>query len=133
MRLDKLLFPMAFSICGSLSGACAPMVSGEVAVATPAYAGPSLSYVAPGVEVVTDADAAVFFYDNFYWYWDGGLWYRSARFGGERVVVREAPRALLQIREPGRYVHYRAPEHMRRPMPEPDRQAWVRDHRGGHL
>ena len=129
MRLVRgLVFPLAFSICGSIVGACTPMVSADVGVAAP---GPSLSYVAPGVEVVTDADYPVFFYDNFYWYWEGGLWYRSPRFGGPRVVVREAPRALVQIREPARYVHYRAPEHMRRPMPAPDRQAWVRDHRGG--
>ncbi|MGH9884287.1 MAG: hypothetical protein ACREBE_02085 [bacterium] len=82
---------------------------GTVAVEAPVVVTPSLAYVAPGVEVVADWDAPVVFADNFYWAFDGGVWYRSEHLGGPRIVVNAAPYAVMQIREPMRYAHYHAP------------------------
>jgi hypothetical protein len=99
-------------------GACAPRVSGSVAVDAPAYvAAPGLAYVAPGVEVVSDWDTPVFFADDFFWYWDGGVWFRGSVLGGERVRVREVPSGIARIQNPGGYAHFGAAQHASRPMP----------------
>jgi hypothetical protein len=115
MKVIKLLFVAPLGILG----ACAPAVaSGTVAVSAPAYvSSPGLAYVAPGVEVVADWGAPVFFADNFFWYWDGGLWYRSGALGGERIAVREVPVAVARIRNPGGYAHFRAEARAIRPVP----------------
>ncbi|MCE9575841.1 MAG: hypothetical protein K8W52_22010 [Deltaproteobacteria bacterium] len=73
-----------------------------------AYAtGPELAYVEPGVEVVAGWDTPVFFVDDAFWFWDGGLWYRSAYWGGPRVYVRDVPTRITHIPRPQGYAHYR--------------------------
>jgi hypothetical protein len=108
------LLALPFALCC----ACGPAeVSGTVGVTAPIVDAPALAYVAPGVEVVADADMPVFFADNFYWYWDGGLWYRADRYGGPRVVARDVPSGLRGIREPRAYVRYHGSARMvQRPM-----------------
>jgi len=109
MRLFKLLIPSCVSLCVSCGGG-----TGSVEVATP-----TLAYVAPGVEVVADWDEPVFFADGFYWYLDGDIWYRSARLGGERVVVHDVPRAVARIHAPATYAHFHARTGVAaRPIPE---------------
>ncbi len=115
MKVIKLLVLAPLGILG----ACAPArVSGSVAVVDPVYAGsPALAYVGPGVEVVTDWGTPVFFADDFFWYWDGGLWYRSSVLGGERIRVREVPGAVARIDHPEHYSHFRSEGYASRPLP----------------
>lgn len=110
MRFPKLLL-VPFLLCS----ACGPaIVEGSVGVEAP-----QLAYVAPGVEVVADWDAPVFYANDFYWYWDGGVWYRSTVLGGPRVVVRDVPVAVARVHRPWVYAHYRATGRpMRRVPPE---------------
>lgn len=116
MKVIKLLIVTPLGILG----ACAPAgVSGSVAVSAPLYTGaPALAYVAPGVEVVTDWGTPVFFADDFFWYWDGGVWFRSSVLGGERIRVREVPHSLARVEHPENYSHFRPVASAMRPVPE---------------
>jgi hypothetical protein len=111
MKFYKFLFVVPLAV----ASACAPGVSGTVAVSSTGYVrDPALVYVSPGVEVVADWDAPVFFSDGAYWYWDNGLWYRSAYLGGERIRVNYVPPTISRIDRPSRYVHYRPEVSVRR-------------------
>jgi len=116
MKAIKLLFIAPLGILGACTPAAA---SGSIVVSAPAYVppAPGLAYVGPGVEVVADWDAPVFFADNFFWYWDGGMWFRSAALGGERIRVREVPVAVARLHNPGAYAHFRGEAHAIRPVP----------------
>ena len=67
---------------------------------------PDLVYAAPGVQVIADYDEPIFYSDSFYWRWDGSTWYRSSNYRGGWIHAAP-PRAVIQIREPRGYVHYR--------------------------
>jgi hypothetical protein len=67
---------------------------------------PDLVYVSPGVQVIADYDEPVFYADNFYWRYYGNVWYRSSYHTGGWVVYTP-PRAVLSIRSPYAYSHYR--------------------------
>ncbi len=85
------------------SVAALPIAGCYAEAPAPAYAAspaPALTAVAPGVEVVTDWGAPVFFADDFYWYLDGGLWYRSAYLGGPRIRVDVVPPVIARIPHP---------------------------------
>jgi hypothetical protein len=78
----------------------APLVAlGGCAVeARPAYpAAPGLVYAGPGVSLVAGTDD-VYYADDYYWFYDGGLWYQSAFWGGPRVAVGFVPRFAAGIR-----------------------------------
>ena len=71
------------------------------------HAEPALVVVSPGVMVVPDYDREVFFANGFYWYNDGGIWFRTRHHNGGwvRVHGRFVPRAI--IRSPrGRFLRY---------------------------
>ena len=106
MQLYKFIIPL----CVSCGGA---QVGGSLDVDAP-----SLAYVAPGVEVVADWDAPVFFADDFYWWLDGGLWYRSERLGGDRVLDRNVPPAIARLRNPEGYSHFHPGGVAYRPIPD---------------
>lgn len=72
------------------------------------YAGPSMAYVGPGVQVIADYDDPIFYSDGFYWRWDSGYWYRSPYYTGGWVTVRDVPYGIRQVRDPWRYSHYRS-------------------------
>jgi len=100
-----------------------PLAACYAEAPAPAYAAttaPALTSVAPGVEVVTDWGAPVFFADDFYWYLDGGLWYRSAYLGGPRIRVDVVPPVIARIPHPEVYAHY-APPRMAFARPAPRR------------
>ena len=90
--------------CAALAvalGACEATVSGE------AYGpGPDLEYVGPGVQVVADYDQPVFYSGGFYWLYSGDAWYRSPYYNGGWAYATP-PAAVLSIRQPYAYVHYR--------------------------
>src|SRR5262245_19687481 len=67
---------------------------------------PSLYYVSPGVQVVAYSDYPVFYSDNYYWRYDGGIWYRSSYYGGGWVVYNDVPYSVRSIDRPYRYARY---------------------------
>lgn len=85
-------------------------VPAEVQVSATASA-PELALVAPGVWVVQDSPWATYYYDGFYWRYDGGIWYRSGYYdsGFARIGVTVLPPAVIRIHRPRAYVRYRAP------------------------
>lgn len=105
-------------------------------VSASAY-GPELVSVRPGVSVIADYDEPVFYSDNYYWrYDDYGRWYRSPYYNRGWVYARP-PAAVLSIRSPHMYRHYRPQGYtVRRGVDRGryydrryDRRPVIRDHR----
>jgi hypothetical protein len=69
---------------------------------------PELVSVAPGVEVVADADDPVFYADGYYWLYRNGVWLRSGLpgTGFARIDLQLVPDRLRRIQEPRSYAHY---------------------------
>lgn len=74
------------------------------------YEGYSVSYISPGVGVVTNSDYPVFYYDNSYWLYNNGYWYTSPYYNGGWVYATPPP-VLLSIGNPYAYRHYRGYGH----------------------
>lgn len=100
---------------------------------------PDLVYVSPGVYVVAGHDEPVFYADNGYWRYHGGVWYRSRTYRGGWVTTTHVPVAVRRIDRPATYVHYRGRarfahvrDHRRveRPARVEHRRPIARDHRG---
>lgn len=72
---------------------------------TDAYA--DLIEVAPGVEVVADYDAPIFFADDYYWWSVGGVWYWSTWYRDGWSRAPYVPRFVAGIPHPESYTHYR--------------------------
>ena len=84
---------------GCLVAACAGSAGYTV---TASVASPDLVYAGPGVYAVANADAPVFYADNFYWLYDDGLWYRSSyATGGWRYAP--PPYVIQQVERPLAY------------------------------
>jgi hypothetical protein len=120
MQRLTLLIPAL--IAASLAGGC--VVSGHARVRTHAYVEPQpeLVYVSPGVYVIADYDEPVFYSDNYYWAYRGGVWYRSSYYTRGWVRVRSTPYVIARIDRPHAYVRYRG---------EGRARMKVRDHRDG--
>jgi hypothetical protein len=107
--MRKLL--AALSLATSLLGGCYARTYGPGYGpgygATAVAVGPSLEYVSPGVQVVADYDYPVFYSDNYYWRYDGGMWYRSGYHNGGWQVWGDVPVAVRGIDRPYSYAHYR--------------------------
>ena len=73
---------------------------------------PRLVWIAPGVWVVEDYQA-VYFYDDFYWRYSAGVWYRSTVFDGGFVRIGVAPPIVVRAYRPRRFIRYRAPRRVR--------------------
>ena len=104
MSLKALLFALV-TAAGPLTGCYVETPVYTTTTVPPA----SLAYVAPGVEVVTNWGYPAFFTDNFYWYFDGGVWYRAAYLGGPRVRVDVVPPVIARLPRPEGYAHYVPP------------------------
>jgi hypothetical protein len=96
---------------------CAP-ASTTVSAAVRIPGPPTLVELSPGLWVVEDYDYPVYFTGGFYWYLDGGVWYRSpywdrdfARWPRERV-----PEHITRL-PPEHYRRYVAPPSARRAWP----------------
>ena len=76
---------------------------------------PPLVVVSPGVMVVPDYDREVFFVNGYYWFYDGGVWFRTRnhRGGWVRVSGHYVPRSIVRYPR-GRFVHYRGGRAYRR-------------------
>lgn len=107
MKLTTLAgFIMAAGLCGC-AGTGEVEYGGGVAVASP-----DLVEVEPGVQVLADADAPVFYSDGAYYEYRDGLWYRSGYYdrGFARVDINYVPMRVRTIDNPRAYVHYRRHE-----------------------
>jgi hypothetical protein len=101
---------------------CATTGSYEYGVAV---SSPDLVVVQPGISVVADADAPLFYSDGTYWLYRDGYWARSASYHGgfARVDIREVPMRVRGIHHPEGYAHYSRSHGMIYAQPT------VRDHR----
>lgn len=84
-------------------------------VAYSARARGRLVSVSPGVWVVEDRSDPVFYSDDYYWRYQGGVWYRSTYDDRSFVVVEPhtVPVHVRTIDRPQRYIHYQAPARAR--------------------
>ena len=82
---------------------------------------PQLVTVSPGVWVVEDYDEPVFYSNDAYWLYRGGIWYRSDVYYGGWVRTAVVPVHVRRIHRPRSYVRYHARPGVRRRA--------VRDHR----
>jgi hypothetical protein len=99
--------------------------------ATATVATPELVYVGPGVYVIADYDYPVFYSNNVYWRYDGGIWYRSTRYDRGWTVSYDVPVAVRRIDRPHAYVHYRASARAtNRPAKVERARPAARDYRG---
>ena len=103
----------------AISASCVPTeVEG-----TAYYGSPDLVYVSPGVQVVADYDYPVFYANNFYWRYEGGVWYRSRWHDRGWIHAGNVPYGVARIEHPWGYAHFRsgyAPGYARgyvRPVP----------------
>jgi hypothetical protein len=85
-------------------------------------------YVSPGVSVVAYSDYPVFYSDNYYWRYDGGIWYRSSYYNGGWAVYSDVPYHVRSIDRPYRYARYDG-RWSRSPAYTPSYQGGVRDQR----
>lgn len=110
-------------LLATLLGACS--FSGEVDYARDVtVTSPRLVVVSPGVQVVEDANAPLFYVNGFYWLYRDAAWLRSDSYRGgfARVDYATVPHELRAIEQPQLYAHYR--ENATR-----YREAYARDRR----
>ena len=77
-------------------GAFAPGIAGPVPTPVLAFVAstPDLVYVSPGVYVIADYAEPVFYASNYYWRYDGGVWYRSRSYTGGWMLSYDVPIAV---------------------------------------
>ena len=126
--MQRILLPVVAAL--GLAAGC--YTQGDVGVgysygyAAPA---PSMYYVEPGVSVVAYSDYPVFYSDNYYWRYDGGLWYRSSYYNGGWVAWNDVPYRVRSIDRPARYARFTPGQGWSREPYNGGYQGGVRDHR----
>ena len=85
---------------------------------------PELVYINPEVQVIADYGEPIFYKDNYYWRYDGGVWYRSPRHTSGWLRIEVVPIAIRRIESPTAYIHYRGEARA-----SSDRGPVIRDHR----
>ncbi len=104
-NMKKLLLP-AFAAAALATGC---MTHGDVGVGySYGYASPSpdMYVVGDGVNVVAYADYPTFYSDNYYWMYNGGVWYRSGYYGGGWAASYDVPYRVRSIRAPHTYARF---------------------------
>jgi hypothetical protein len=97
---------VGLAACGSGGGA---VYGGSVSAGVAYGADPELVEIQPDVWVVEGYDEPVFYSDNSYWRFSGGIWYRSSYYDRGWVTVYDVPYRLRSIDRPTAYVRYHAP------------------------
>ena len=126
--MQRILLP----VVAALAFAAGCYTQGDVGVgysygyAAPA---PSMYYVSPGVSVVAYSDYPVFYSDNYYWRYDGGLWYRSSYATGGWVTWNNVPYGVRSIDRPYRYARYQPNPRWSSQPAYGNRGTYVRDQR----
>ena len=134
-KVRSLVIATTLTVVASFVGGC--VVHGRTHVrAGVAVEGPSnLVEVSPGVWVVEDYHEPVFYSDNYYWAYRGGIWYRSSYYDYGFTRVSVVPARVRTIRRPRAYVRYRSSNRARvrtinnRHRYHSPRRSNVRDHR----
>src|SRR5687767_3312968 len=75
--------------------------------ATATASAPQFVEVEPEVQVIADYHEPVFYTDQTYWLFRGGVWYRSNDYRSGWVRIDAPPPRLRTIQRPERYVRYR--------------------------
>lgn len=95
---------------------------------------PELVYINSDVQVIADYREPIFYTDNYYWRYNGGVWYRSTNHTRGWLRVDVVPVKIRRIDRPTAYIRYRGQARAstgpvvrdhRAPAPSPV----VRDHR----
>jgi len=94
-------------LVSALSAAAGCYVAAEPQYTAEEDGAGDLVEVSPGVEVVADYDEPVFFADDFYWAFRGGVWYSSPWYRGGWVRAEHVPDHIGHIEHPEMYRHYR--------------------------
>ena len=92
------------------------------------YAAPSMVYVGPGIQVVSDYDYPVFYSDSLYWRQTDGIWYSSRYHDRGWGRSYSVPVGVRGIQRPNEYAHYRGNAQVRGGYNNTSGPA-VRDHR----
>ena len=100
LLLQTMVTTLLLSNCYVDDEAVAP---GPAVVASDAV----LVEIGPGVEVIADYDAPIFFFDDYYWWDIGGIWYWSPWYRGGWVRAPHVPPRIAGIAHPEQYAHYR--------------------------
>lgn len=74
----------------------------------PVYVAPPMVEVEPGVQVIEDYDQPVFYSDNMYWRYDGGIWYSSRYHDRGWYRNDRVPERVHHIDHVENYRHYRS-------------------------
>jgi hypothetical protein len=85
-------------------------------------AAPDLVEAAPGVQVVADYDAPVFFNSGMYWRYNDGGWYSSSEYTGGWAYRASPPSVIVNIDHPERFVHFKPSGYVARRRPAPQRE-----------
>jgi hypothetical protein len=128
-RHEDTMSPNLFFSTSFLRSAIIGLVLALLAGCTVGYSARArgrLVSVSPGVWVVEDRPDPVFYSDDYYWRYQGGVWYRSSYDDRSFVVVQPhtVPVHVRTIDRPQRYIHYQAPARARvrvSPPPHPNR------------
>jgi hypothetical protein len=101
-RVSTCAFVVAVSLAGC-GGTPEPQYPGEVRVMSA-----KLVPIAPGVQVVADADEPLFYSQGSYWLYRDGYWFssKSYRFGYTRVEYKAVPVSIRTIDRPELYVQF---------------------------
>jgi hypothetical protein len=104
-RLTRPLTFFAVALFSLFMSGCAVRLRGGVY----ASSDPGLILISPGVYVVEGYSATAYYTAGHYYYYDGGVWYQSSRWGGARVRIQggTVPRSVYS-RDHARYRRYRA-------------------------
>lgn len=71
-----------------------------------ASGGPQLYYYSPGVSVVAYSDDPVFYSDNYYYRYYGGVWYQSPYYNSGWSVAYNVPHGVRSIDRPHSYARF---------------------------
>jgi hypothetical protein len=94
---------------------------------------PDLVEAAPGVQVVADYDAPVFFNSGMYWRNNNGRWYSSSEYTGGWTYSAAPPSVIVHIDRPERFAHYKPSGYVVHRRPAPQREWHPEAHAEVHV
>jgi regulator of protease activity HflC (stomatin/prohibitin superfamily) len=100
---NPLLHVAAVSLL-SLSIGCT--ASGQVH-SSASVSTPNLVFINSDVQVIADYDEPIFYTSNYYWRYDGGVWYRSSNHRSGWIRIELVPVVIRRIDRPTAYIHFR--------------------------
>jgi hypothetical protein len=115
-RNNRLFFVILVTLALGGTTGCVVRTGFRAGATVSTAPAPDLVMIDGGVYVVEGYSRPVFWDSGYYWWYNGGVWYRSSYYdsGFVRVHVGTVPVRIRGIRRPGRYVRYRARAGVRR-------------------